>query len=176
MKKIFSLLLITFFLFICWSSIAGETLQSTNFDTVTATEDFELNVNSNIVISKELNDDLSCSMEFLTGDISKGSEYVTAVNEHIFIAISYSIKNISHIDETFEETVALLYDDKYVYESDNQYFSKGNNEGWDEFTSLEICPLSTVNCKAYFTVPEEVISNTTASLKLNIANCQYTIR
>ncbi len=70
----------------------------------------------------------------------------------------------------------LNYNNGYEYEVSESYYSLGGIDNWHKFTSVTVNPLSTIYCKAYFTVPDEVANNTAAPLAFVIGNQEYTIR
>ncbi len=160
----------------------NEPTQAAKFNTTVTTGDFEIVVNSDILTAEQLNGDTDQYDEFLTTDMTNYGDTtlcdVTLVPKegHIQAVVEYSIKNIGKKDSVFDKTISLNYNDGFTYNVNEQYWIMDKSESWHEFTSVTIAPLSTLQCKAYFVVPEEVFSNKNSSLKLNIGNCEYTVR
>ena len=182
MKKIFSLLLvITMILSLCACG-GTKKIQQANFDTPSNIKDFELTVSSNIVNATQLNGDEDQFEEFLTTDMTNYGDTVLcdvtlmAKDGHIIVVVPYTIKNIGQSEKEFNKKIILNYNNGYEYEANEMYWSMGENDDWHQYTSVNVNPLTTLMCKATFTVPEEVVNNAESSLKLIIANCEYTIR
>ena len=157
-------------------------IEKANFDSVAVVDDFELTVDSNIVTANQLNGDEDQFEEFLTTDMTNYGDTVlcdvalVAKEGQTMMVVSYSIKNTSQSEETFNEKVVLNYNDGYEYEATRKYYTFGGTDDWHEYSSIEINPLTSIICKAYFTVPNEVAENTEASLKLVVSNQEYVIR
>lgn len=157
-------------------------IESASFNTPTTVNDFELTVSNDIVNAEQLNGDEDQLEEFLTTDMTNYGEDVlcditlVAKDGNIMIVVPYSIKNNGQAEKEFNESITLNYNNGYEYEADKMYWSMGGNDDWHEYTSVKLNPLTTIMCKAQFTVPEEVVNNTEAPLKLIIANKEYSIR
>lgn len=182
MKKIL-ILVIAVVLCVGIFIISGsDKIESGAFDSIETVGDFELNVNSSIVIANQLNGDEDQAKEFLTTDMTNYGDKVlcdvvlVGKEGQTMIVVSYTLKNTAQSDKTFNNNVALKYNDNYEYTANEKFYTFGGSDDWHKFTSLNIDPLTTVMCKARFTVPEEVGENTDAPLKLIIANKEYTIR
>lgn len=141
-----------------------------------------MTVDSDIVNATQLNGDEDQFEEFLTTDMTNYGDTVlcdvtlVAKDGHIVVVVPYSIKNNGQSEKEFKEKIILNYNNGYEYEANEMYWSMGGIDYWHKYTSIKIDPLTTVMCKATFTVPEEVVNNTEAPLKLIIANQEYTIR
>lgn len=187
MKKLVPIILsiaMIFSLCSCGSSEpkADEKPQTAEFNSTITVDNFEMTTNSDIVTGKNLNGDTDQYEEFLTTDLTNYGDTVLckttryAKDGFTLAVVTYSLKNIGKNKSVFDKPINLNYDDGYTYDVEEQYCCVGSEGNWQEFVSLEISPLTTVECKAYFIVPEEVFSNTDASLKLTIGNIEYTIR
>lgn len=156
--------------------------QTAEFDSTITTGDFEITVNSDILTATQLNGDTDQYEEFLTTDMTNYGDEVlcdvtlVAKEGYTQVVIQYSVKNIGKEDSVLDESISLNYNDGYTYDVNEQYWIMGETDDWHKFTTVKLSPLSTIQCKAYFYVPEEVFSNTDSSLKLNIGNYEYTIR
>ncbi len=160
----------------------AEEMQKAAFGAVAQIDDFEIVADANVVTAKQLNGDEDQFNEFLTTDMTNYGDTVlcdiTIVpleGNTLFVA-SYSIKNIAQQDETFDEKIYLNYNNGYEYEVNESYYSYGENDDWHKFTTVTVNPLTTLFCKAYFTVPDEVVNNTAAPLTFVIGNQEYRIR
>lgn len=185
-KKILTLLVsltIVASLAACGSEKGGET-QKAEFGNVVKVDDFELNANGDILIADQLNGDQDQHEEFLTtdmtnyGDTTLCKTTIVSKEGHTHIIVQYTVKNIGKEAEIFDKICSLDYNDGYTYEASGQYgtMEDATDDWYDIVNGVEIDPLSTIQCKASFTVPEEVVNNTEASLKLKIGECEYTIR
>lgn len=189
MKKI---LLAILSLVLCLSLFAcGEskqTIQSAEFGVPVIDGSFEITVNKDILTGTWLNGDADQYEEFLTTDMTNYGDIVpcdvilAAKDGDIIMVVSYSLKNIDKDAAIFKNVVTLNYNDGYTYIADEQYCTSGDfRDDWKKFTngdltSLEVKPLSSVECKASLTIPEEVWTNESAPLKLIIGNYEYKIR
>ena len=160
----------------------AEKNQPANFDTPSTVNDFELTVSSDIINAEQLNGDEDQFEEFLTTDMTNYGDTVLcdvtlmAKDGHIMVVVPYTIKNIGQSEKEFSEKIILNYNNGYEYEANEMYWSMGGNDDWHKYTSVNVNPLTTLMCKATFTVPEEVVNNIESSLKLIIANQEFTIR
>lgn len=189
MKKFLAVLLIIAF---CLSVCAcGESssddkadlpLQPANFGTVVRFEDFEIIADSDVVFASQLNGDYDQHDEFLTTDMTNYGDSVVCDSVFVskegqkMVVVSFSLKSTAQSKVVFDGKVALNYNNGYEYVASETYYTMGSTDGWHEYVSLELSPLTTVICKATFDVPEEVETNTSSPLKLIIANQEYTIR
>ena len=185
MKKLLIVILVVVLCFGAFAFFGGNKdikIEKANFDSVALVDDFELTVDGDIVTANQLNGDEDQFEEFLTTDMTNYGDTtlcdvaLVAKEGQTMLVVSYSIKNTSQSEESFNEKVVLNYNDGYEYESTKKYYTFGGTDDWHEYTSLELNPLTTIMCKAYFTVPNEVAENTQAPLKLIISNQEYTIR
>ncbi len=160
----------------------SEKIEEGKYNSVEMVDDFELNVNSSIVTADQLNGDEDQFDEFLTTDMTNYGDsalcdvVLVSKQGHTMIVVSYSLKNVSNKEKTFNRNVSLKYNDSYEYTATEKYWTIGENDDWHKHTSVSLNPLTTLMCKAYFNVPKEVVENTDAPLKLIIANKEYTIR
>ncbi len=156
--------------------------QPANFNTNVVSDDFEINVDKDILTATQLNGDNDQYEEFLTTDMTNYGDDVlcdvtlVAKDGYTLAVVEYTIKNIGQDSVRYDDKVTLDYNNGYTYEVAEHYWTIGNNDSWHLFTSVDINPLTTLQCKAEFYVPTEVFDNKTAPLKLTIANCEYTIR
>lgn len=183
MKKVLTIILAIALCFTVIGCGASEKqIEKAEFDSVTMIDDFELTVNKDILTATQLNGDQDQHEEFLTTDMTNYGDTVlcditiVAKQDNTMVVVSYSLKNIEKNNSEFDEKIALNFNNGYEYEAEEKYYAMGSNDSWHSFTSLEIKPLTTVSCKAQFTVPKEVMENTESPLKLTIANKEYTIR
>lgn len=170
------------FLFIGGNAEKPAEMQKASFGTAAQVSDFEIVADANIVTAKQLNGDEDQFDEFLTTDMTNYGDttlcditLVTTEGNTAFV-VSYTMKNIAQQAETFDEKIYLNYNNGYEYEVSESYYSLGGIDNWHKFTSVTVNPLSTLYCKAYFTVPDEVVNNTAAPLTFAIGNQEYTIR
>lgn len=187
MKKILSAILaLALCLSLCACSIDlsntqddSPTVQQAEFGDVVMVGDVELVMSEDILTASQINSDKSYHNEFMTTDLSVGNSVDVASDGYTLVVISYTIKNVGKEKTVFAELAGLNYNDGYIYEAKEQYCSTGDPmDSWKLFTSsgVYVNPLTTLECKAYLSVPEEVFSNTEAPLKLTIGNYEFTIR
>ena len=187
MKKLVPIILslaMLFSLCSCGSSEpkADEKPQTAEFNSTITVDSFEITTNSDIITGKDLNGDTDQYEEFLTTDMTNYGDTVVcdvtlcANDGYTYAVVTYFLKNIGKDKSVFDKPISLNYDDGYTYDVKEQYYYEGRPGDLHEFVSLEMSPLTTVECRALFVVPEEVFSNTDASLKLTIGNIEYTIR
>lgn len=155
------------------------TVQQAEFGDVVMMGDMELVMSGDILTATQVNSDTSCHNAFMTTDLSVGNSVDIASDGYILVVISYTIKNVGKEKTVFAELAGLNYNDGYIYDAKEQYFSMSDpTYSWTLFTSsgVYVNPLTTLECKAYLSVPEEVFSNTEAPLKLTIGNYEFTVR
>ena len=156
--------------------------QTASFNTNVTTGDFEINVDRDILTATQLNGDNDQYKEFLTTDMTNyGNDVLcdvtlVAKDGYTLAVVDYTIKNIGQDSIKYDDEVTLDYNNGYTYDVAEHYWTIGDNDSWHLFTSVDINPLTTLQCKAEFYVPTEVFDNKTAPLKLTVANCEYTIR
>lgn len=157
-------------------------IQTAEFDKTVAVDEFEITVYNNIITATQLNGDEDQYDEFLTTDMTNYGDTVlcditlVAKEGYTLVVVPFEVKNVGKEEANFDKLVSLNYNDGYTYDASKQYWTMGGTDDWHEFTSVDIMSLSTIECKAYLTVPEEVFSNEDAPLKLTIANYEYVIR
>lgn len=141
---------------------------------------FEITVSPEILTAVRLNTDTSLHDAFLTTDTSVGRSVNAASTGYVLAVLSYSVKNTSSETATFSDVAGLVYG-KFTYASGNQYDTAGETDTWHPFTSgtltsLDIPPQTTLACKAYLSLPEEVFSNASAPLAITLAGYQFSVR
>ena len=141
---------------------------------------FEITVSPDVLTAARLNTDTSLHDAFLTTDTSVGRSVNAASTGYVLAVISYSVKNTSAEPAAFEEVAGLIYSG-FPYLSENQFDAADASDTWHPFTngtltSLDVPPMTTLECKAYLSVPKKIFSNTDASLAISLAGYQYSIR
>ena len=189
MKKLILLVLsLAMLLSLCACGGGSNEPQTAEFGSAVSNGDFEIVVDSDILTATELNGDKDQHNEFLTTDLTNFGDTVlcttTIVSKDGYISavVHYTVKNIGKEKQTFKDFISLNYNDGFTYDSSEQYWTSNDPiDSWHQFTngsltSVDISPLSSMQCKAYFCIPEEVFTNKEAPLKLTIGNFEYTIR
>lgn len=181
-KKIVVLLSLVLIMCTLLCACGGSKEQSAEFGSVVTMDDFEVVVSSDILTASQLNFDKSFHNEFMTTDLSVGSTVDVAKDGYTLVVVSYTVKNVGKEDSTFKEKIILNYNDGYTYEAKEQYWTMSDpQDSWHLFTngnltSVDVSPLTTIECKAYLNVPSEVFTNEEASLKVVLGNAIYTVR
>ena len=184
--KLLCILAMSFALCACGGKKSNEP-KTAEFDSTITVKDFEISVGSDILTAEQLNGDTDQYEEFLTTDMTNYGDTVlcdvtlVVKDGYIQVVVPYTIKNVGKEEKTFKEFISLNYNDGYTYDASEQYWTMGGTDDWHQFTkgehtSVSISPLSTLECKAYICVPEEVVTNEEAPLKVTIAGYEYTLR
>ena len=185
-KKIVVLLSLVMILSTLLCACGKTEVQSAEFDKTVKMDNYEVVVNSDIVTATQLNGDQDHYEQFLTTDVTYGSDdsilcdiTTVAKDGYILAVISYDVKNVSQKQQKLDMSIGLNYNNGYTYDDGETYycFGTGGLAEWNLCDSgIIIEPLDTVHFKTSFTIPEEVFSNTEAPLKLFLDNYEFFIR
>lgn len=156
--------------------------QSAEFNSTVKISDFEVVIDDNILTATQLNGDQDLGEKFLTTDYTRYgglcNTNIVAEDGYVMAVVSYNVKNVGQKEDTFKEKIKLDYNNGYVYEYGDQYYTNGDDvlSDWSLCESITMQPLTTVFFKTCFYVPEEVMTNNDAPLKLIMGNYEFSIR
>jgi hypothetical protein len=98
-------------------------------------------------------------------------------NDEVFVAVSFSVKNIGKTNYTMNKKGIVDYNNGYEYEADGLYAKLGTYY-WQEINNgcvLEKLTSDTEEFRTVFTVPVDTITDTESPLVYKIFNHKYTI-